>query len=154
MKKTTFAEISLLLLLAGIFTQIGAQLFAILVVVNTLVTNPPSSFEMLRGDYPYDSSIFWDTIPNLTTILFIVALVGNWKTNARKWIITSLTIFIIAAVFALGIVEPKFTSLISNEHSDNLANLTSNWYRLDWVLWFLTFISGVILFKPTLERMN
>lgn len=109
---------------------------------------------MLVGDYGYDSSIFWDTIPNLTTLLFVIALIAGWKTQARKWIIISFSIFIVAGVFAIVVVEPKFAELISDESSVNLNELTSSWYQLDWMLWFLTLLSGLILIKPIYERLN
>lgn len=154
MKTTSFSKISILALFAGIYIQIGAQLFALLAIVQTLVKDPPKSFQMLVGDYGYDSSIFWDTIPNLTTLLFVIALIAGWKTQARKWIIISFSIFIVAGVFAIVVVEPKFAELISDESSVNLNELTSSWYQLDWMLWFLTLLSGLILIKPIYERLN
>ena len=154
MKTTSFAKISLLALFAGIFIQIGAQLFAMLTIVQTVVENPPSSFYMLMGDYGYDSSMFWNTIPNFTAVLFVVALIAYWKTKARTWIIISFSIFIVAGVLAMAVVEPKFAELISNQNNTNLSEITSTWYRLDWTLWYLTFLSGLFLMKPMYERLN
>lgn len=154
MKTSPLSRISLLALLAGIFIQIGAQLFALLVIVQTLVKEPPKSFQMLSDGYGYDSSIFWDTIPNFTTLLFVIALIGNWKTNTRNWIITSFAIFIIAGIFAIVIVEPMLGELISEQSSVNLNEMTITWFRLDWTLWFLTFSSGLVLIKPVYGRIS
>jgi len=154
MKTSTFSKISLLAIFATLFVQIGAQLFALLAIVQTLVKNPPESFQMLAGDYGYDSSIFWDTIPNVTTLLFVIALIACWKTNARMWIIISFSIFILAGVLAMVVVEPRFAELISSESGANLNEMTASWYRLDWTLWFLTLLSGLVLTKPIYERLN
>ena len=154
MKTSTFSKISLLAIFATLFVQIGAQLFALLAIVQTLVKNPPESFQMLAGDYGYDSSIFWDTIPNVTTLLFVIALIACWKTNARMWIIISFSIFILAGVLAMVVVEPRFAELISSESGANLNEMTASWYRLDWMLWFLTLLSGLVLTKPIYERLN
>ena len=154
MKTSTFSKISLLAIFATLFVQIGAQLFALLAIVQTLVKNPPKSFQMLAGDYGYDSSIFWDTIPNVTTLLFVIALIACWKTNVRMWIIISFSIFILAGVLAMVVVEPGFAELISSESGANLNEMTASWYRLDWMLWFLTLLSGLVLTKPIYERLN
>ncbi|HOX81532.1 MAG TPA: hypothetical protein PLJ60_05085 [Chryseolinea sp.] len=154
MKTSTFSKISLLAIFATLFVQIGAQLFAMLTIVQTLVKNPPKSFQMVKGDYGYDSSIFWNTIPNLTTLLFVIALIACWKTKARKWIIISFSIFICAGVLAMVVVEPKFAELITNESSTTLNEMTSTRYRLDWTLWFLTLLSGLVLTKPIYDRLN
>ena len=154
MKTSTFSKISLLAIFATLFVQIGAQLFALLAIVQTLVKNPPESFQMLAGDYGYDSSIFWDTIPNVTTLLFVIALIACWKTNARMWIIISFSFFILAGVLAMVVVEPRFAELISNESGTNLNEMTASWYRLDWTLWCLTLLSGLVLTKPIYERLN
>lgn len=154
MKTSTFSKISLIAIFATLFVQIGAQLFAMLTIVKTLVKNPPKSFQMLIGDYGYDSSIFWDTIPNVTTLLFVTALIACWKTKGRRWIIISFLIFICAGVFAMIVVEPRFAELISNQNNTNLIEMTSTWYRLDWTLWCLTLLSGLFLTKPVYERLN
>ena len=154
MKTSTFSKISLLAIFATLFVQIGAQLFALLAIVQTLVKNPPKSFQMLAGDYGYDSSVFWDTIPNVTTLLFVIALIACWKTNARMWIIISFSIFILAGVLAMVVVEPGFAELISSETGTNLNEMTASWYRLDWTLWCLTLLSGLVLTKPIYERLN
>jgi len=59
-KLSAFLFLSLLSLL---LIQSGAQLFAIIVAVSTLIESPPESLAMIQGDFPYDSSIFWDVFP-------------------------------------------------------------------------------------------
>jgi hypothetical protein len=109
---------------------------------------------MIMGEYGYDSSIFWDTIPNFTTLLFVIALIAGWKTKSRIWIIISFSIFILAGVFAIVVVEPRFSELISLDNRVNLNEMTSTWHQLDWILWFVTLLSGLILIKPIYERLT
>ena len=151
--KRASSKISLIALFAITFIQIGAQLFALLVIVPTLVKDVPKSFQMLKGDYGYDSSTFWNTIPNITAIFFIVALIACWKTNARIWIVISFAFFIASGVFAMTVVEPALAELIANENNVNLNKMTATWWRYDWLLWALTLLAGLFLTKPIYEGL-
>ena len=58
MKQRTLPNFSLLALIVSCLMQVGAQLFAILVIVRTVVAAPPRSFAIFDGEYGYDSSSF------------------------------------------------------------------------------------------------
>jgi len=55
-------NLTLMALITSCFMQIGAQLFAISVMVSTIAEAPPRSFAILEGQYRYDSSPFWETV--------------------------------------------------------------------------------------------
>jgi hypothetical protein len=149
---------SLLTLIVAVFIQFGAQLFAIVVIVSTLVKSPPESFALIRGDYAYDSSKFWEIYPNISGTLFIIAIILNWKTQFRKWILISFGMYILGALFAIFVLEPTHAEvlrLLSNESaSQDLKNQASLWYRLDWILCSLTFITGFILLVPVYKNLH
>jgi hypothetical protein len=145
-------------LLAGVFIQLGAQLFAILVIVSTLVESPPESFALIRGDFAYDSSKFWDVYPTISGSLFLIAIAFNWKTRFRKWILLSFGMYIIGALFAVFVLEPTHAEVIGmvlNEPgSVTLQEQALLWYRLDWILCLLTFITGLLLVVPLFKQSN
>src|SRR6187401_364378 len=63
MKKMNLPNLTLIALVASCLAQVGAQLFALSVVASTVSEAPPRSFAMLQGEYGYNSSAFWDTVP-------------------------------------------------------------------------------------------
>ena len=84
MTRRSLPNITLIALIVSCFAQIGAQLFAISVIARVVQSAPPRSFAILEGPYRYDSSTFWQIVPPITAVLFLVALIANWKTDRRK----------------------------------------------------------------------
>ncbi len=142
---TLIGNVSLLSLVAGLFIQLGAQLFALLVIVRTLIKAPPESLAMLKGPYGYDSSIYWNVFPNITFILFVIATISNWKNEHRNWILSAFVIYLIAGLCAIFIVGPMFTQLTSGELQEGIIELANKWYAFDWLVWLLTLTSGLLL---------
>lgn len=155
MNKLNIPNTTLIALVTSCFLQIGAQLFALAVVVSTLVAAPPRSFGMLAGEYRYDSSAFWNTVPMVTFLLFLVALVFNWRTQRRKLILVALGLFILAGLLAGIFLEPMFAELIKGGYKAQvdpvLQSQALGWYRIDWMMWGLSLVSGVVLLVALLS---
>lgn len=149
MNKRTLPDLSLIALIASCFTQIGAQLFAIVVIVRTVVTAPPRSFAIFEGEYGYDSSIFWETVPMVTLILFVAALIANWRTRRRSLLFVALTLFLSGAAVAGFVVEPEFAKLTAIGYSDvvdpELQSRAARWYAQDLGLWLISLAAGITL---------
>ena len=118
MQRATIPNLTLMALAASCLLQVGAQLFAILVVVRTVISAPPRSFAMFQGPYGYDSSPFWNTVPMVTLLLFIAALVANWRTARRNLLLVALALFVGGGVVAGVVVEPEFASLMAAGYRD------------------------------------
>jgi hypothetical protein len=149
MNELNIRNLTLMALVASCFMQIGAQLFALVVVASTVAAAPPSSFAIFAGEYGYDSSAFWNTVPMITAVLFIIALVANWKTQRRKLLLFALTMFLIAGVVAGVFLEPMFDELkavgFGNEIDPVLQSKAATWYALDWFVWAIGASAGVAL---------
>jgi hypothetical protein len=149
MNKLTVKNVSLIASIVSCFTQIGAQLFAILVIVRTTIAAPPRSFAMFEGEYGYDSSIFWETVPMITLALLILAVVINWRTTRRNLLLLSLALFLVGSAVAGLVVEPGFGKLMAIGYSDvvdtSLQSQAATLYAYDWALWFIALASGVAL---------
>lgn len=154
MHTTKIGNFSLLSLTSGLFIQLGAQLFAILVIVGTLVESPPESLAMLNGPYGYDSSLFWNFVPNVNFILFILATVFNWKNKHRNWILAALAFYFISGLCSIFISGPLFTELINGELHDGISELAAKWYVTDWLIWLLSLTSGLLLMIRVNRSMN
>lgn len=142
-------NVTLMALIISCFMQIGAQLFAISVVVSTITEAPPRSFAILEGAYHYDSSPFWSTVPPITGLLFIVALFANWKTPRRTFLLVSFALFVMAGLVAGVLLEPEFATITANGYSDKvdaaLQSRAATWVAYDWAVWSISLISGIAL---------
>jgi hypothetical protein len=142
-------NLSLMALTASCLLQAGAQLFAVSIVASTISQAPPRSFAMLQGDYGYNSSAFWDIVPSITSLLFLITLISNWKTRRRKLILGSVALFIGAALVAGFFLEPFFADIIARGYSDQVDSAlqaqAQRWYIFDWMVWTLSLGAGSVL---------
>lgn len=142
-------NITLIAVTASCLLQVGAQLFAVSIVASTISEAPPRSFFILQGEYGYNSSSFWDIVPTITFLLFIIALITNWKTERQKLILYAVALFIIAGLLAGFLLEPFFADIIKIGYSDRvdtaLQAQARRWYIFDWMVWVLGLGSGLIL---------
>jgi hypothetical protein len=154
MQITKTGNLSLVSLIAGLFIQLGAQLFALLVIVSTLIKAPPESLAMLKGPYGYDSSIYWDVFPNITFVLFVIAIIANWKNGHRNWILSAFALYFLAGLCAIFVVGSLFTQLTNGEVQGEIIELANRWYNFDWLVWLLTLTSGIVLITRLNKYIN
>jgi hypothetical protein len=140
---------SLIALISSCFIQVGAQLFAILVIVRTVIAAPPRSFSIFAGEYGYDSGFFWETVPPITMVLFVVALLANWKTTRRGLLLLAVGLFLAGGVIAGVFLEPVFAEFLSIGYSDvvdpALQARAATWYAYDVAVWLLGLAAGITL---------
>ncbi len=124
-------------------------MFALVVVASTVAEAPPRSFAMFEGEYGYNSSAFWSTVPPISFSLFVIALITNWKTRRRKLLLLALTLFLVGGLVAELFLEPVFAEMIARGYSDEvdpvLQSQAARWYALDWAVWGLGVIGGLAL---------
>ena len=142
-------NLALMALIVSCLLQVGAQLFAISVVASTISEAPPRSFAILEGDYRYDSSAFWETLPPITALLFVFGLIANWKTARRRLLLIAFGLFVSGGLLAGVFLEPEFAKMIENGYRDvvdpALKSRARNWYALDWAVWGLGLMAGMAL---------
>jgi hypothetical protein len=146
MREFNFRNVTLMAATASCFTQIGAQLFAISVIVHTVAQAPPRSFAIFEGAYGYDSTGFWNTLPPITALLLVIALVTNWKTQRRNLLLIAMAVFVLGGVVAGVFLEPTFAEMIAVGYRDavdpSLQRRAANWYALDWAVWIFSLVAG------------
>ena len=144
-----FRNISLMALTMCAIIQTGAQLFAVTIVARTVTKAPPRSFAILTGEYAYDSRPFWDIVPMITLILFLIALAVNWKTVRRKFLLAALGLFFIGGIIAMVFLEPTFNSMFARGFADHVDPVmqqeAATWFLLDCASWAVGFMSCVLL---------
>ena len=149
MRELNIRNIALIALIFSCFMQIGGQLFAISVLVSTITEAPPRSFAILQGEHSYDSSAFWSTVPPITALLYVVALIANWKTRRRALLLVSLALFVAAGLIAGMVLEPEFEQMLAAGYSDTvdpeLQSRAARWYNFDWAAWGIIVLAGLSL---------
>ena len=149
MTRRRLPNITLIALIVSCFVQIGAQLFAVSMIARVVQSAPPRSFAIMEGEYRYDSGAFWQIVPPITTALFLVALVANWKTDRRKLLLGAFTLFLIGGAVAGLYLEPMFAKMIAIGYRDivdpDLQARAATWYQFDWGVWVLGLIAGIAL---------
>lgn len=149
MRDLNIRNITLMALIISCFVQIGAQLFALSVVASTIAEAPPRSFAILEGQYRYDSSSFWGTVPPITGLLFIAGLIANWKTLRRTLLLASFGLFLIGGLVAGLLLEPEFATITAAGYGDKvdpaLQSRAANWLACDWAVWGTSLAAGIAL---------
>lgn len=149
MANINIRNLTLMAVVAICFLQLGAQMFAISVVASTLAEAPPRSFAILEGEHRYDSGAFWATLPPITALLFVIALVANWKTRRRLLVLAAFGLFVLAGLLAGILLEPLFASMTQGGFRDvvdpALRSRARQWYALDWTVWSLGLAAGIAL---------
>ena len=142
-------NVTLMALAAACLIQVGAQLFALSVVASTVSAAPPRSLAILQGPYPYDSSGFWSTVPPITFVLFLTALIANWKTSRRNLLLLALSLFVVGGLLAGVYLEPTFDEIkkigFRDEVDPVLQARAARWYATDWAVWSIGAMSAVCL---------
>ncbi len=158
MKELNVRNLTLMALVACCFVQIGAQLYALSVVASTVSAAPPRSFAMLQGEYGYDSSAFWNTVPAITFVLFVIALGANWKTPRRSLLLVALTLFVIGGLVAGFYLEPVFDEMkaigFRDEVDPVLQSRAARWYALDWSVWVVGAVAGLTLLLALIRPVS
>ncbi len=85
----------------------------------------------------------------ITFLLFVIALIVNWRTARRKFILVALTLFVVAGLLAGVCLEPMFDEMKAIGFRDDvdplLQSRAATWYALDWAVWSIGASAGVTL---------
>jgi hypothetical protein len=85
----------------------------------------------------------------ITAVLFVIALVANWKTPRRNLLLLALTLFVIGGLVAGLYLEPVFDEMkaigFKDEVDPILQSRAARWYALDRAVWALGAVAGVTL---------
>jgi hypothetical protein len=82
----------------------------------------------------------------ITFVLFVIALVANWRTPRRNLLLLALTLFVIGGLVAGLYLEPVFDEMKAAGFKDEidpvLQSRAARWYALDRAVWALGAVAG------------
>ena len=146
MKK--IGKLTYLFLIGLTFMQAGASLFAITVNISTLIESPPASLITAQGPYAFNPDIFWEKFPPLVLLTLLLALIFNWKSSLRKWVIGGGLVWVLSGVVVFVLLSPAQAEFLSTEFSNTvsqeLIELGRTWRNYSLLFMLLSTISGII----------
>jgi hypothetical protein len=159
-QKNQLPNLTLIAVAASYCIQIGAGFFALAIVGRVVSAAPPRSLAILGGEYRYDSSAFWQIVPAITGVLFLLALIANWKTRRRGLLLGALVIFVVSGVVTGAVLSPYFAEIAATGYSNavdpELQRRAAIWYVSDWGVRCFDAAAGVALLvaltRPATDR--
>jgi hypothetical protein len=144
---------ALLLILASIsfIIVIGGAVYEHLGVVPVWSSAVPASLAMFQGEYAVAPGRFWIPIHPITLALFLIALILNWRTERRNYILTTIGGYLLVLVITFLFFVPELMAITQTAYANTVdAELTrraKTWEALSLVrLGFLIVLAVVLLF--------
>lgn len=149
MPRSHLPNLTLIVLAASYLVQVGAGIFALATVGRVVSAAPPRSLAMLQGEYGYDSGAFWQTVPPITGVLFLLAIFANRRTPRLGLLLGAFAVFVLAGAATVAGVEPLFAEIVDGGYRDTvdpvLQRRAASWYALDWGVRCAEAAAGVLL---------
>jgi uncharacterized membrane protein len=143
---------------AGMFFMsilIGATIYQMMVIVPAFSRDIPNGMiEFARG--PIQTKAFWASpVMPLGFVISLIALIVNWKTPRKKWLLLSLSLAVVGEVFTILFVFPqlKIMGLLDGNPSADAALLSgtiTSWIRVDALRFVLLAIPSYFLYLKAL----
>ncbi len=141
-------------------TVIGGATYEHLAVVPVWASAVPASLSMFQGEYGLAAQRFWIPIHPVTLVLLLTALVLNWRTPRRFFILTCLVGYAVILGITSVYFVPELIALTGSAYSTSVdAELTERarmWEVLSLVrLGVLYLLAAMLLWglaKPIPDR--
>jgi hypothetical protein len=139
---------TLIVLIMSYFVVVGADIYGQIVVARTVLEAPPRSLSMLQGEYTLDSSAFWRVVTTLPLILFVAAIVANWRTPRRRLLLISFGGFFVINALSFPFVFGEYLDIVASAYSDTidpeLQRRGAAWERLAFVRFAVVVALGIL----------
>ena len=152
---------SLIIASISFIIVIGGATYEHLAVVPVWSEAAPASLTMFQGPYALRAQNFWIPIHPVTIVLLTAALLLNWKTDRRKFILVTisgyLSVLAVTAVYfvpeLMAITQTQFSTAVDFE----LTRRANLWETLSIVrLLFLVGLAATFLYglsKPAGQQL-
>lgn len=138
--KNRAANFSLIALSLFYLVMLGGGNYEQLNVTHTVASAPPKSLAMLQGPYGFNPVKFWAIFRPLTILLFIAALVFNWRvsTRRRKLLIVAFVIDWAVTLATFLYFAPETGIMVAAKYDSSAVDpiLTGRlqlWESLNWL---------------------
>ncbi|MEO7983916.1 MAG: hypothetical protein ABI688_07535 [Bacteroidota bacterium] len=142
---------TILLIVAATFfiIVIGGGMYEHIAIVPKWKQAPPESLAMFQGKYGINPGNFWEKIHPVALALLIAALVANWKTPRKRYILITITGYAVALVVTFLYFVPELLSIIHTPYlavADNgLIKRAGRWEMFSLIRLGYCFALAVVL---------
>ena len=130
--------------------MIGGAVYEHLSVVPHWSAAPPASLSMFQGEYGLNPEPFWKIVHPVNLVLFITALIVNWKSERRKNILLPLVIYVVILAITAIYFVPELLSITRTTFAavsdPGLTQRASQWEMLSIVRLFVLLATAIYLF--------
>ena len=142
-----------LLLILGCISYIiviGAATYEHAAVVPVWTSAVPASLSMFQGEYGLMPWNFWIPIHPITIVLLTAALITNWRSERRNYILTTLVGYLVILAITFSYFVPELVALVvqtpySATIDLELTRRANLWEMLSLVRLVGLFVLAVIL---------
>ena len=125
------------------FTVIlGAAVYEHIAVWPNAFAAAPRSLTMFQGEFGLNSAPFWMMIHPVSLILFITSLAFHWKTERRKYVLITLTGYVLILISTFIYFVPTLMSIVKMPYADMVNGEVTSQGQL-WIT--LSLVRGVVL---------
>lgn len=129
---------------------IGGATYEHAAVVPVWASAPPASLSMFQGTYALKAANFWIPVHPLTLVLLSAALILNWRTERRNFILMTIGGYLAVMVITFLYFVPELMSITGSTFSsvvdDGLRERARTWELLSLVrLGFLILLAVSLL---------
>lgn len=130
---------------------IGGGVYEHMNIVPKWKLAPPASLTMFQGEYGINPGNFWQLIHPVTLILLIAALIANWKTVRRKYILINITGYAIILIITFTYFVPELLAIIQTPYepaaNNDLVSKAGLWEKLSLARLVFMIVIAVILLR-------
>lgn len=148
-------DIWLFISISAYFLMNGAQLWETFIMVPAWTAAPPASLHFFQGPYGLDFKAFWIIVHSIHDVLFLMAIIFNWKIMCRRK--PMLILFFVHAcmrawtLLYFAPVLMEFQAIpVSNTIEEELVHKAALWQNLNYLrvgVYFAVNIALIPLFK-------
>src|SRR6478609_3079301 len=136
--KFKLADASLTCLTLFYIIMLGGGCYEQLTVTNLVTSAPPKSLYMLQGPFGFKPMIFWIIFRPITIILFLLAIVTNWKNSRQKLLLLAFIIDIITTIATFTYFAPETGVIVGATYHPDTVDLAlferaQLWKNLNWL---------------------
>lgn len=140
---------SLILACISFIIVIGGATYEHLAVVPLWSAAVPASLAMFQGEYGLAPQRFWIPIHPVTLVLLVAALVLNWRTFRRNFIVIALGGYFVALLATFAFFVPELMELTKTSFSavvdPELTRRAHMWEALSLLRLSVLIIMSIIL---------
>ena len=136
--KLKMADIILICLTLLYIMMLGGGCYEQLTVTNLVTSAPPKSLYMLQGPFGFKPIIFWIIFRPITIILFLFAIVANWKYSRRKILLFAFGVDLIATIATFAYFAPETGAIVGATYHPDIVDpalfeRAQLWKNLNWI---------------------